>query len=99
VSIPANGTEVASPQAESTHATYVREAIRMMRGVYQPASGRPQQNYNYVEIAIYFRNYDVKSEWWGMMGLMHEPVPNYNEPGTWFLRGRPAASAFSNETD
>jgi polysaccharide biosynthesis protein PslG len=96
---PANKTEVVSPQAESTHATYVREAIRMLRGTYQPASGRPQQNYNFVEIAIYFRSQDQKAEWWGMMGLMGEPQPNFNEPGTWVMRPRPAAGAFSNETD
>jgi hypothetical protein len=98
-STPANMTEVASPQAEATQATYVREAIRMLRGTYTPASGRPQQNYNHVELAIYFRSYDVKAEWWGMMGLMHEPVPNYSQPGTWVLRGRPAANSFAQETD
>ncbi len=96
---PAANVEVASPQAEATHATYVREAIRMMRGVYQPASGRPQQNYNFVEMAIYFRNHDAKAIWWGMLGLMHEGVPNYNQPGTWFFQGRPAAGAFMQETD
>jgi hypothetical protein len=98
-SAPAANTEVASPQAESTHATYVRQALRMLRGVYQPASGRPQQNYKFVEMAIYFRTYDVKSVWWGMMGLTHEPVPNFARPGEWFLRGRPAAGAFLEETD
>ena len=95
---PAPGTEVASPQAEAKHATYVRESIKMFRGTYVPQSGRPQQNYSYVEIADYFQNFDRKQLAWGGYGLMHEPVPNFNQPGEWFLKGRPAAGAYMDET-
>jgi hypothetical protein len=95
---PPLNTEVASPEAEAKHATYVRESIKMLRGTYVPQSGRPQQNYNYVELADYFQNFDRKGLAWGGYGLMHEPVPNYNQPGEWFLKGRPAAGAFMDGT-
>jgi hypothetical protein len=97
-SVPAAGTEVASAQAEAKQATFVQESIKMLRGTYVPQSGRPQQNYSYVEIATYFEGYDHQRNSWGMYGLMHEPVPDYNHPGKWFLQGRPAAGAFMNGT-
>lgn len=93
-SAPAAKVEVVSPAAEATHATYVREAMKMLKGTYRPASGRPPQNYNYVEVAIYFRSYDVKATFFGMYGLTHEPVPNFDRPGEWFLQARPAAGEF-----
>ena len=72
----------------------------MLRGKYVPQSGRPQQNYSYVALAIYFQNFDrTNSSAWGMYGLTHEPVPNFNQPGEWFLQARPAAQAFHDETD
>jgi hypothetical protein len=95
-SAPAAYTEVASAAAEATQATYVQESIKMLRGTYQPQSGRPPQNYSYVELATYFENYDRQIPSWGMYGLMHQPVPDYNHPGKWFLKGRPAAGAFQN---
>jgi hypothetical protein len=97
-SAPAAGIEVASATAEAKQAKFVQEAIKMLRGTYVPKSGRPQQNYNYVEIATYFQNYDLQRSSWGMYGLMHEPVPDYSHPGTWFLKGRPAAAAFLDGT-
>jgi hypothetical protein len=98
-SAPAANTEVASAVAETTQADYVRQSIRMLRGKYVPQSGRPQQNYSYVVLATYFQNYDrTNSSSWGMYGLMHEPVPDFNRPGKWFLKGRAAAGAFLNET-
>ena len=97
-SVPPAHTEVASSAAEAKHATYVRESIKMLKGTYVPQSGRPQQNYSYVEIADYFQNFDRKVLAWGGYGLMHEPVPDFNHPGKWFLRGRPAAGAFMDGT-
>ncbi|MEJ7582524.1 MAG: hypothetical protein WKF43_00265 [Acidimicrobiales bacterium] len=97
--LPALNSEVGSAQADTRHAQYVREAIKMLRGTYVPAGSRPPQNYSYVQIGIYFRTSDIKTETWGMYGLMHEPLPNYNQPGTWFLQGKPAAGSFMQETD
>ena len=97
---PAAKTEVANAVAEATQADYVRQSIRMLRGKYVPQSGRPQQNYSYVALATYFQNFDrTNSSAWGMYGLTHEPVPDFNNPGTWFLQGRAAAGAFLDETD
>ena len=98
-SLPPLNSEIANPAAETVHSVFVREAIKMLRGTYVPTSGRPQQNYNYVQIGIYYQNYDRAFTNWGMYGLLHEPLPNFNQPGTWFLQGRPAAGAFMQETD
>jgi hypothetical protein len=91
---PANGTQLSSAVAEQNQATYVRAALQMLKGTYQPASGRPQQNYSYVRIGIYFDNVDKTVTYWGMYGLLHTAIPNYNDPGHWILQPKPAAGAF-----
>ena len=68
---PPNGTQLSSAVAEQTQATYMRTSLQMLKGTYKPASGRPQQNYNYVRIAIYFDNVDKTVTYWGMYGLLH----------------------------
>ena len=96
-STPPDGTRIDSPQAEALHADYVRQSLRMLKGTYTPANGHPQQNYNYVKVAVYFLNYDRATVNFGMFGLFHEPTPNWNQPGKWIVAPRPAASAFKSE--
>jgi hypothetical protein len=95
--VPPNGTQLYSPQAEQTHADYVRAALQMIKGTYHPAAGRPQQNYSYVKVAIYFDNVDKNMTAWGMYGLFRTPVPNFSDPGKWFAQPKPAAAAFHDE--
>jgi hypothetical protein len=97
-SLPLPGTEVASAWAESVQATYLRESIKMLRGTYTPQSGRPNQNYSYVQLAVYFRNHDGADPTWGMFGVMRKAVPDWANPGEWILDKRPAADAFTQVT-
>jgi hypothetical protein len=97
-SLPPVGTPIASPQAEATQATYVRAALQMMKGTYTPASGRPQQNYSYLQVGIYYRDFDKTSTNFGMYGLFHAPTPTFQQAQPWFLQAKPAAGAFKDES-
>jgi hypothetical protein len=94
--VPPNGTQISSPQAEATQASYVKAAYRMMKGDYQPATGRPNQNYSYVKMALYFYSYDKTQVYWGMYGLFRTPVKDPGD-GHWTLASKPAAAAFAKE--
>jgi hypothetical protein len=96
--IPPNGTQLHSPQAEAAHASYVRAAYQMLKGTYRPAAGRPQQNYKYVKVAVYFVSFDKNVTNWGMYGLFRTPQPDWSNPGNWILAPKPGAQAFSDES-
>ncbi len=95
--VPPDGTVVESPEATQTHTNYVRAALKIFKGTYRPASGRPQQNYNFVKVAMYFLNHDRETVSFGMYGLFREPVPDQANASNWILTARPAAQVLKEE--
>ena len=69
----------------------------MFKGTYQPAAGRPQQNYNFVKVAIYYRNHDRRRSTSACTGSSTARSPPSTSPHPWYLHPKYAAVAFNDE--
>ena len=93
-------TEVSSPAAEATHATYVREAMRMVKGTYRPAAGRPAAELQLRpdrDLLLQLR--PGHRRYFGMYGLHARAEADFGRPGNWTPgRAASAANVFEQET-
>jgi hypothetical protein len=65
----------------------------MIKGTYTPASGRPRQNYSFVQLTTHFVSFDRPPYY---TGLFRTPQPDYSRPpGHWIFPRKPAANGFA----